>query len=164
MQSSNNSGRDGVCLTKGVRPSSAALCQPAGPALGPLSQAMVMVKLTRSTHLMPSLCCALYSIVYLCGTAPFCTLLTGRRLNPPRAIFKAQTGGSQYVSTDQSGAHLLILYFGLCDGHCQILLRDRRSFVSPRDQITILGNHSLADSLSVDERGGRSRCLKNRFF
>ena len=78
------------------------------------------------------------------------------------ASFKQKLVDRQYVSTDQSGAHLLILYFCLCDCHCQILWRGRGSFVSPRDQITILGNHSLADSQSFDDRGGR--CLKNRFF
>ena len=149
MQSSSNSGRDGVCLTKGVRPSSAALCQPAGPALGPLSQCCdghgQPISCPRFVVLCPRLC--------ICVALPPFALLQevgSIHLVPP---FKHKLVDRQYVSTDQSGAHLLILYFCLCDCHCQILWRGRRSFVSPRDQITILGNHSLADSQSFDDRG-----------
>ena len=127
MQSSSNSGRDGVCLTKGVRPSSAALCQPAGPALGPLSQC-------RGGHGQPISC---HCFVVLCPRLCICVAL------PPFA--RLQEGGSihlvssfkhklvdwQFLSTNQSGAHLLILYFCLCDCHCCILCRGEREFPFP---------------------------------
>ena len=116
------------------------------------SALMVMVNPSHAIALL----CSMYSILYLlCGTTPFTLFLqdVGSWSIHLVPSFKHKLLDRQYVSTEQSGAHLLILYFCLCDCHCQILWRGRRSFVSPRDQITILGNHSLADSQSFDDRG-----------
>ena len=146
-----------------MRPSSSVLCQPAGPALGPLSQCRDghhgQVDLVNPSHAIALLC---YVLDYVSVWPPLALFLQEGGSIHLVPYFKHKLVDRQYVSTDQSGANLFILYFGLCDCHCCTLWRGRRSFVSPRDQITILGKHSLADSQSVDERGGR--CLKNRFF